>query len=516
MRKASRATRVIRFIERYCRVPEGVHVGRPMKLAGFQKRFIKAVYDNPKGTSKAYLSIARKNGKTALIAALVLTHLVGPEAKRNTQIVSGAMSREQASIVFKLASKMVGLNPKLADIVRIVDSRKELFGLPMGTEYKALAAEGKTAHGLSPVLAILDEVGQVRGPRSDFIDAILTSQGAHEAPLLIAISTQAANDSDLFSIWLDDAERSGDPRIVSHVYAAPRDAALDDRKAWKAANPALGTFRSLRDMQQQAAEAQRMPSVENTFRNLALNQRVSTTSPFMSRSVWDSCSAPADDLAGLDVFGGLDLSARTDLTALVLAGKRDGVWHVKPYFWTPAQGLMDRARRDRQPYDVWRDQGFLRTTPGATVDYEVVARDIAELLDGLDVKAIAFDRWRIDLLTKEFVELGFSIPLVPHGQGFKDMSPALDALEAEFLNGRVHHGGHPVFTMNATGAVVTKDPSGNRKLDKSKATARIDGMVALAMAFGAATSHADAEAPKYEFFSFNFSIGYSYHKRIVI
>jgi len=156
-------------------------------------------------------------------------------------------------------------------------------------------------------------------------------------------------------------------------------------------------------------------------------------------------------------------------------------------------------RSDRQPYDVWRDQGFLRTTPGATVDYEQVARDIAELTDGLNVKAIAFDRWRIDLLKKEFEALSLNLPLIPHGQGFKDMSPALDAVEAEFLNQRVAHGMHPVLTMCASGAVVTKDPAGNRKLDKSKATSRIDGMVALTMAFGAANSMIEEERePEYQ------------------
>lgn len=500
-RSSSRSAKVIRFIESYCIVPEGAKVGQPLKLVAFQKKFIRAIYDNPNGTSKAFLSIARKNGKTALIAALVLVHLVGPEAKQNTQIVSGAMSREQASIVFKLAAKMVNLSPDLSGVVRVVDSRKELFGLPMGTEYKALAAEGKTAHGLSPVLAILDEVGQVSGPRSEFIDAITTAQGAHEAPLLIAISTQAANDSDLFSVWLDDAANSKDPHIVSHVYEAPKAAALDDRKAWKAANPALGIFRSLKDVQRQAEEAKRMPSVENTFRNLTLNQRVSTVAPFMSKSVWEGCANPVESLEGLEVFGGLDLSARTDLTALVLIAKRGDVWQVHPFFWTPEKGLLERARRDRQPYDVWQKQGFLKTTPGASVDYEVVARDIAEIVADLNITGIAFDRWRIDLLKKEFTEIGLDLPLIEHGQGFKDMSPALDAVEAEFLNGRACHGMHPVLTMCAAGAVVSKDPAGNRKLDKSKATARIDGMVALAMAFGAASKLIEDESvPQFQMF----------------
>ena len=495
----TRADCVIAFIHHYCRVPEGALVGQPIQLEPFQIEFIRAIYDNPApaGTKKAYLSLARKNGKTALIACLLLAHLVGPEAQLNSQIVSGAMSRDQAAIIFNLAAKMIRLNPELADIIRIVDSRKELYGLPMGVQYRALSAEGKTAHGLSPVLAILDEVGQVRGPRSEFVDAIVTSQGAHQNPLLIAISTQAADNADLFSVWLDDAEKSGDPRIVSHVYAAPADCELDDPAAWKDANPALGVFRSLADVEQQAAEAKRMPSAEATFRNLVLNQRVATSNPFMSRSAWEACGQDPESLQGLEVYAGLDLSARTDLTAFVLIGRTpDGIWHVHPHFWTPAKGLSERSRRDRQPYDLWRDQGFLRTTPGATVDYEVVARDIAEITDGLDVQGIAFDRWRIDQLKTEFTKLGLDLPLIEHGQGFKDMSPALDSVEAEFLNARVHHGMHPVLTMCAAGAVVTRDPAGNRKLDKSKATARIDGLIGLAMAFGLANKTAEATKPR--------------------
>lgn len=484
----TRAARIIAFIQRYCRTPDGEHVGKPLVLAEFQRDFIRSIYDNPAGTRRAILSLARKNGKTALIAGLLLAHLVGPEAKLNAQLVSGAMSRDQAALVFKLASDMVRLSPELSELVRIIPSGKRLIGLPLNTEFRALAADGKTAHGLSPVLAILDEVGQVRGPQSDFIDAITTSQGAHAEPLLIAISTQAASDADLLSIWIDDAKASNDPRIVCHLYAAPEGCELMDESAWKAANPALGVFRSLDDLREQLTQAQRMPSMENSARNLLLNCRVSTESPFVSPDVWKACAGDGKISTSLDgpVFAGLDLSARTDLTALVIVGKVDGVWQVQPHFWTPEQGIHDRARRDRAPYDVWARQGFLHTTPGATVDYEIVAQDMAAILADLNVQAIAYDRWRIDLLRKELERVGCDLPLVPWGQGYKDMAPALDALEAELLNQRIAHGMHPVLTMCAANAVVTKDPTGARKLDKSRATGRIDGMQALAMAIGAA------------------------------
>lgn len=480
----TRGEKIIRFIELFCVVPEGKMVGQPIVLADFQKQFILDVYDNPHKTRRAILSIARKNGKTGLIAGIVLAHLVGSEAQLNSQIISGARSRDQAAQVFNYASKMVMLSPKLSEIVRIVPSGKKLIGLPLNVEYKALSAEAKTAHGLSPIVAILDEVGQVRGSQDDFIDAITTAQGAHESPLLVAISTQAADDADLFSQWIDDALNSDDPKTVCRLYCADTNADLLDEDGWKAANPALGTFRSYDDLAEQAKQAVRMPSSENTFRNLCLNQRVSTVSPFISKEVWKSCAGKVLDFGDAPVWAGFDLSARTDLTALVIIGRINGVWHVQPHFWTPEKGLFDRSKRDRQPYDVWVKQGYLQTTPGHTVDYEYVAQDVAAIFSTLNVQNIAYDRWRIDIFRKELANLAVELPLSEYGQGFKDMSGAIDALESELLNGRIAHGGNPVLTMCAANAVITKDSAGNRKLDKSKATGRIDGLVAMAMAFG--------------------------------
>ena len=497
----TRAARIIEFVERYLRVPEGKDVGQPMVLADFQKQFIVDVFDNPHGTRRAILSQGRKGGKTALIAAILAAFIVGPEARQNATAVSGALSREQASLVFRLCCLMIQQSPKLAPLVRVIPSGKRIIGLPMNVEYRAMSAEAKTAMGASPLLIIGDEWGQVRGPQDDFIDSLLTSQGAHENPLQIIISTQAASDADWLSVQIDDALKSGDPKIVCHLYAAPEGCDLMDESAWRAANPALGLFRSLDDLREQMTQAQRMPSMENSARNLLLNCRVSTFSPFISPDVWKACSGPVLPFDG-PVFAGLDLSARTDLTALVIVGQVDGVWHVQPHFWTPSQGLEERARRDRAPYDVWVKQGVLRTTPGATVDYEHVAADMLEIFADLEVQAIAYDRWRIDLMRKELDRLGADLPLVEWGQGYKDMAPALDALEAELLNGRIAHGGNPLLTWCAANAVVTKDPTGARKLDKAKATGRIDGLQALAMSMGVASRAEQAQFVGFDAFTF--------------
>ena len=494
----TRGERVCKFVESYCRVPEGTHVGQPMRLLEFQRRFILDIYDNPAGTSRAYLSIARKNGKSATIAALVLAHLVGPVATLNSQIISGAQSRDQAAIIYKLAEKMVNLNHELRKLVRSVPSSKMLIGLPMNVEFRSIAAESRTAAGLSPVVAILDEIGQVSGPRDEFIEQIETSQGAHAAPLLIAISTQAATDADMFSLWLDDARHSHDPRIVAHVYSAPEGCDLTDRDAWAMANPALGLFRSEQDMADFAERATRLPSSENSFRWLFLNQRIEAAAPFISRAVWQQCAADPLPIDDVPVYAGLDLSATSDLTALVLIGKIDGVWQVHPYFWLPQEGLREKARADRVPYDLWHDQGHLMAAPGRSVDYEYVAMFLRSLFQRYDIVKLAFDRWNFKhlhpwLLKASFDALEIAAQFVEFGQGVQSMSPALRELEAEILNGRIAHGGHPVLTMCMANAVVQTDPAGNRKLDKSKSRSRIDGAVALTMAMGAAAADAEPD-----------------------
>lgn len=484
----------MRFAEKHCRVPEGDLVGQPIRLADFQEDFFYAVYDNEVLTRTAILSMARKNSKTATIALIVIIHLAGPEAVQNSRINSGARSRKQAAEVYNYASKMVALSDTLRPIIKPVPSSKRLVGLLMNVEYEALAAEGATAHGGSPIVAILDELGQVKGPQDDFVDAIVTSQGAYENPLLIVISTQAPTDADMLSIMIDDAERSQDQSIVCHVYRAPEDCALDDEKAWKAANPALGLFRSKADVADKAEKALRMPSSENAFRVLYLNQRVNMVAPFVSPAVWKAGNAEPAELDGM-VYGGLDLSATTDLTALVLTCRKQGVLHVHPFFWMPQDSVKDAANRDRAPYDVWVKQGLLRTTPGKVIDYDFVARDIGQICAGLNVANIGFDRWRMDRMKGAMERQGVSLPLEPFGQGYVSMSPALDALEADLLAEKVRHGGHPVLAMCAANAVAVPDPAGNRKLDKSKATGRIDGLVALTMAEGVEAMAGDNLVP---------------------
>ena len=498
-RKAmTRGERVVAFIEKYCQAPEGDHIGKLIRLDPFQIKFIIEVYDNPFVTHSAYLSIARKNGKTALIACLLLAHICGPEAVQNSQIVSGAQSKDQAAVVFELARKMVDMSPKLSAVVRVQPSGKRLIGIRKNVLYRALAAEGKTAHGLSPILALLDEVGQIKGPTDKFVSAITTAQGAYSNPLLIAISTQAPTDADLFSIWIDAQTSSADPRVVCHVYTAPADCELEDRKAWAAANPALGKFRSMQDVEKQAKAAVLMPANEPEFRNLILNQRVESAAPFVSKSVWQANGGEPGSIDGRKVWAGLDLSAVNDLTALVGVDDTGGVHST---FWLPHKGLAEKSRKDRVPYDLWERQGVLCTTPGKAIEYEFIAEFLRGFFDRCDVQALGFDRALMKFLRPWLVKAGFADAelekFIDFGQGTLSMTPALRDLEVKLLNSQLRHGNHPVLTMCAANAVVVGE-SGARKFDKAKARGRIDGMVSLAMAVGVMPQEKAPPPPEYQ------------------
>lgn len=490
MVKLSRGDRNIAWIESHCRVPEGALVGQAVQLRDWQREILRGIYDTP--TRRAIISFGRKNGKTALSACLLLLHLVGPEAKANSQLFSAAQSREQASILFALAAKMVRMNPDLSQYVVVRDTAKELLCAELGTKYRALSAEASTAYGLSPVFVVHDELGQVHGPRSELYDALETASAAQEAPLSIIISTQAPTDADLLSLLIDKVAKNQAegyrPEEKLFLYSTPDDAEPFAVESIKLANPAFGDFQNPDEVLGQAETAKEMPSAENAYRNLILNQRVNMANPFVSRAVWEAnAGAPDLSLFDKDVFVGLDLSYRHDLTAAVAVAKRDGVWHVWPTFFAPADGVRERAHRDRVPYDVWANEGRLVLTPGPTVEFEYVARWLADFCADHGVREIHYDRWKMPVLMAHLSHMDIALPLIEFGQGYKSMTPALDVLEGELVAHRIRHGGHPVMNMCAANAVVISDPAGGRKLDKSKSTGRIDGMVALAMAIGAAS-----------------------------
>jgi phage terminase large subunit-like protein len=222
-----------------------------------------------------------------------------------------------------------------------------------------------------------------------------------------------------------------------------------------------------------------------------LNRRVEASNPFISPLVWKQCGTEVADLHDCTIYCGLDLSSVSDLTAFVMIGKIDRTWHVKPVFWLPSEGLADKALHDRVPYDLWARQGYLQTTPGNSVSYEYVAQYLFKIFAEYHIQKLGFDRWNMKHLKPWLLKAGFSEQriadcFVEFGQGTQSMSPALRDLEQVISEKELAHGNHPILSMCATCAVVEGKDDANRKLSKNKSSARIDGMVALAMAMGVA------------------------------
>lgn len=481
----SRVAKIIKWVGNRCRVPEGRDVGKPFVLRPWQKKEIERIYGNPYGTRRAILSFGRKNGKTTLAAVLLLVHLVGPEFKRNSQLYSAAQSRDQASLLFNLAVKMVRLNQDLADNIVIRETVKQLLCPDHGTRYAALSADASTNLGLSPIFIVHDELGQARGPRQPLYEALETATGAQENPLSIIISTQSPNDSDLLSILIDDALTNADKRTVVSLYSAPPKMDPFSIKAIKMSNPAYGDFLNADEVKAMAEDARRMPAREAEYRNYILNQRIDATAPFVSQAVWDRNNAVPSHMGQL--WGGLDLSTTTDLTAFVMVSPHDGKFGVESVFWLPEDGLLERSRVDRVTYDLWHEQEFIKTTPGSSIEYEFVAQYLAQVIQERDVRKIAFDRWNMRHLRPWLIKAGLSEAIiastfVDFGQGFQSMGPAIRTLEGLLSNGKLEHGGNPVLTMCAANAVIKMDEAGSKKLDKKRSRGRIDGVVALAMA----------------------------------
>lgn len=499
--KLTRGEQNARWIERYCRIPEGRFVGQPVKLTDKQRRWLARIYDTP--TRMFILSMGRKGAKTTFAGFLLLLHLCGPEAVRNGHLFSDAQSRDQAAILFALAAKIVRMSPDLVDAVAVRDTAKQLACPELGTVYHALSAEASTAFGLSPVFIVHDELGQVKGPRSTLYEALETASAAQQNPLSIIISTQAPTDADLLSLLIDDALTGADPRIKVEIYTAPLEIDAFSEEAIRLANPHFDDFMNKEEVFRQASDAKRMPSRESSYRNLILNQRVEARNPFISREVWKENGGQAVRGEGRrKVWGGLDLSSVSDLTALVLVDHYESAWNVDPVFWLPGDGLEEKSRIDRVPYDVWAREGLLLTTPGASIEYEYIAEYMRGIFDAHDVQAIGFDRYNWKFLKPWLEKAGFTeaelAKFVEFGQGFVSMSPALRELESLLLSRKLRHSNHPVLTMCAANATVVMDPAENRKFVKSRTTGRIDGMVALAQAVGVMPSIIEDAEPSYQ------------------
>ncbi len=518
---ADRADKVIQFIENL-RLTADPFAGQPFILREWQREIIRTWYATDEHgrliVKTGLLSVGRKNGKTGLCAALAACHLFGPEAVSRGQIVVGATDADQSGLIFDELAAFIDDNREFRAVCNIKRQNKVIENRNNGSVFKALSSDAKKAHGLNPTVVILDELAQWGdGVGRRLYDALTTGQGVRKDPLRFIIGTQSADDSSLMSQLVDYAQKiqSGDvvdPRFSGFIYQIPDDEDVFDEANWALANPAIDDFRSREEMRDLAEKARRMPTMESSFRNLYCNQRTLAEPGLITKREWQGCFSVSERLRlGEEIYLGLDLSAIHDLTALVAVSANDGE-RIKAWFWKPGNVIKDQSEADYVPYDQWVKDGWIQAPKGATIDFRLVVKALAQINRDYKILGVAHDRDRIQYLMTALDDLGVAayvegkdthsngIRFVPWGQGFRDMAPAVDAFEVSVLERQLKHDGNPVLTFCVANAKVEMDAAGNRKLDKSATRFRIDGAVAAAMAIGLKAKHIKKTATYEVFF----------------
>ena len=498
------AERAVLFINnlKHCK---GEWAGQTFNMMPWQQEIVEKLFGilNPDGTRQyrtCYIELPRKNGKSTLAAAIAL-YLLFADEEIGAQVYSAANDRNQAALVFNDAAAMVRQALALVKRSKIVDSQKRIVYYAQNSFYSAISAEAYSKFGYDSHGVIYDELHAA--PNRELWDVLTTSFGARRQPLLLCITTAGYDRNSICWEQHDYAckVRDGimdDPTFLPVIYAAPDDADWTDEDVWFACNPALGVFRSLDEMRTLCKKAQETPALEMTFRRLYLNQWTSSVERWMPMDKWDACSEEFDmwNLKGKPCYGGLDLAATTDLTALSLVFPREDGYDVLMRFWIPGDTAKEKERKDRVPYSLWARQGHIKLTEGNVLDYGYVRQDLKELREIFDIKEVAFDRWGATKLVQDLTEDGFTV--VPFGQGYASMSAPTKELMNLVLGRKIRHGGNPILRWNADNMVVSQDPAGNLKPDKAKATMKIDGVVALIMGLDRATRHTVEEGSIYD------------------
>lgn len=501
--------------------PTGSAAGQPMVMQPFQSMVVMCFLGptDPKTgfrlVTEGLLTLARKNAKTTTIAALVVALMsLDPVETRlfAQEIQVGASDKEQAGIMYGMAERFIQLDRdlNLMGAFHPTPHKKLMRHVRTLSTFKCLSSDVHRQHGGNPAIVLIDEIGNIPDTQARKFYSVLTSgDGAQNEFLPIMLSTQADSDTHIFSQQVDKGKRVNEGMLNDNTFAAfvfsvpeldddEKETDPFDESLWHLANPGLGTIVSWKSLRTWAKKAKDMPSLEQQFRLLKLNQRVSDSAPLFSRTVWEQNTGrlyELDELKGRECYLGIDLSETTDLSSLAALFEpidESGRFPIRMNYWIPGNDLRGRSDRDKVDYSQWSARGLIDTQSDRVVDYARIAEQVIWFLENTLVKGIGFDLYKMKYLRKALADLGYTWPeddllpgqefLIEIRQGYITQDRTVTVLEELAVNRLLSHGGHPILRWNAANTVVTRDAALNRKFNKIKSYGRTDGIVALGLA----------------------------------
>lgn len=440
----------------------------------------------------AWLELARKNGKSELLAGIAIVLLVADD-EEGAEVYGAARDREQARKVYDVAERMVELSPILRKRLTPHTAVKRLVDERHGGVYQIISADAKGNLGHNPSGILFDEV--ITQPDDALWNALRTASGAR-AQLLMVAATTAGDDEESFAAHEHEyservaREPDYDRRRFVFMRNTPKNVDPYDEKHWPHANPALGRFLSWQSMRSLAAEAINDPVKETAFRQFRLNQWVQAATRAIPRFLWDACVGPAGPAsvpAELDAralnqrcWGGLDLSAKYDLTSLcwLFPALNLALWR----FWLPSEQVEYLDKLTGGALKPWVDAGWIQATPGATIDYDAFYEQVDADRQRFKVQDLNYDPNMAAPIIRELEKR--SLKAVQVAQGFALSEPIKELLRMVKARELVH-GGNPVAGWCAENVETKQDHRERLFFIKPRRGAtgkRIDGIVALVMA----------------------------------
>ena len=536
------AKRAVQFFPDVLKLGGGGFEGAPFVLSPWEQFIVGSLYgwkrkDGFRRFRTAYCEIGKGNGKSPLAGGIGLLMLVA-DGEPRAEVYAAATKKDQAMILFRDAVAMVDQSPMLSQALHKSGGGHNVWNLAYlknGSWFRPISNDDAQS-GPRPHCGLVDELHEHRDDtsldmmrrgtkgRRQALIFIITNSG-HDRQSVCwqqhhycsqVVRGEVENDSVFAYICTLDPcakhMRDGSQQPVDGCEDC--DDPFRSEDCWPKANPNLGVSIQPEYLRELVREGRGMPSARNKALRLNFCMWTEAFSSWIDVDRWEACQVEFDPavFAGREITQGLDLSARTDLTALGnVVAQDDGTFDAWVEFWTPEDTLREREERDVVPYAVWRQQGHIHATPGRAVDYGFVGKRLGELAAQYAVTGCAFDRYKIDFLIKDMNALGVEswidkgdgkdgtgLRMVSFGQGFKDMDPAVDALEEAVLNGTLRIRRNPCLTWCSANAVLEVDAAESRKFTKAKSTGRIDGIVALAMAFALAKAKTPDEQSFWE------------------
>lgn len=491
-----RANHAIEFVEGFCKHSKGKMGGKPFILELWQKAMTAAIFgfihkiDGTRKYREFILIVARKNGKSAWGSAVALYMMVA-DGEPGPEVVSAATKKDQAKIVWLESKRMIKKSPILRKRIRSLVA--ELLSDFNDGSFRPLSSDSNTLDGLNVHCSLIDELHAIED--KNLYDVIVDGMTAREQPLSIITTTAGTVREGIFDLKYEEAEQiingyddeNGykDERVLPMIYELDKREEWTDPTKWKKANPGLGTIKNIDELERKVNKAKNNPLLVKNLLTKDFNIRETSSESWLTFEQLDNkATFNLVELKPNYGIGGADLSQTTDLTAANVLFMLPGDPHiyVEHMYWIPEDLLEKRVHEDKVPYDIWKEQGYVRTTPGNKVHYKFVTDWFLELRDKYDlyVPWVGYDSWSATYWVEEMKGNFGEETMVPVIQGMKTLSGPMNRMGADLEAKLINYGNNPVTKWCLSNTSVKVDVNGNIQPAKGKSQKkRIDGTASM-------------------------------------